>query len=224
MKIAVFGGTFNPVHNGHIAIARAVLKYIGAAQILFVPCNRPYHKDKANPDVRLVLGRHRLEMVKLAIRYDLYFDASDIDLKRKGPTYSIDTVHKLKKIYPTAKLFFIIGADTLMELHQWHKIGELMQLVRFVIAPRPGYNLYQVKSRMRFPREVIKGITRYSLEDPRINVSSTQIRSLIREGKSIKNLVPPEVEEYISRHRLYHYSGSLSGADSATNYTSAVRT
>jgi nicotinate-nucleotide adenylyltransferase len=209
MKIAIFGGTFNPVHNGHLAIARAVLKYIGAAQILFVPCRRPYHKGWADqPDSRLVPGYHRLEMIKQASRYDLYFDASDIDLKRKGPTYSIDTVHELKKIHPSAKFFFIIGADTLAELHQWHKIGELMQLVRFVVAPRPGYNLANVKSRMPFPREVIKGITRYSLEDPRINVSSTQIRALIREGKSIKNLVPPEVEEYISRHRLYHYSGS----------------
>lgn len=206
MKIAVFGGTFNPVHNGHLAIARAAMKYLGAAQVIFVPCNRPYHKDWTNADGRrhrLVLGRHRLEMVKLATRYDLYFDASDIDLKRKGPTYSIDTVHKLKKIYPSAKFFFIIGADTLMELHQWHKIGELMQLVRFVIAPRPGYILYKVKNQMRFPKENIKELTRYFMDEPRINISSTRIRALVREGKSIKNLVPPEVEKYISQHRLY---------------------
>ncbi|MFA5794027.1 MAG: nicotinate-nucleotide adenylyltransferase [Candidatus Brocadiia bacterium] len=213
MKIAVLGGTFNPIHNGHMAIARAVAKRLNPDKILFVPCYLPYHKLASNPAYRgkctknndiLLPAKHRLTMVKLAIKRCPKFIASSIDLKVKRPTYSINTIRKLRKLYPlNTKFYFIIGTDSLLELHKWYRINDLINLVDFVVIARPGYSLGKMTRSMRFPIPVIRKITASYISRPALDISSTDIRRKIAAGRSIEKLVPEQVKSYITNHKLY---------------------
>ncbi|MFH1227438.1 MAG: nicotinate-nucleotide adenylyltransferase [Planctomycetota bacterium] len=164
MKIAILGGTFNPIHNGHLAMARAVLKYLKPDKILFVPCYLPYHKlassnrDKCGKTAKeLAPAQHRLAMIKLAIKNNPRFAVLDIDIKVRRPTYSINTIIKLKNIYPKdTKFYFIIGADSFMDIHKWRRIKVLINLVDFVVVARPGYPISRMKKAMRFSDPVIR--------------------------------------------------------------------
>jgi nicotinate-nucleotide adenylyltransferase len=186
-RIGILGGTFNPVHAGHLILAQDALKQFDLDRVLFIPCARPPHK---RPD-RLASAKHRMAMLKAALKGDPRFVVSDIEIKRGGISYSIDTVRRLKQLHPCTEIYFVIGGDSINELKSWKRILELQRLCRFIAMDRPGF---QVPGSSKV--EMFKG--------HRVDISSSEIRRCVAEGRSILRLVPPAIEQYITRHRLYH--------------------
>ena len=187
-RIGVFGGTFNPIHNGHIVIAEEVLRVLNLNKIIFVPANIPPHKEQS----RIAQARDRYKMVELALEYNNNFEASDIEINRDGPSYSIDTISELKSKYSNEEEFyFIIGADTTPELSQWREINKLLKIIKFVVINRPKYPL----------KDIPQGALRIQIKG--INISSSKIRELLEKNESIHSLVPETVEKYISKKGLY---------------------
>ncbi len=188
-RIGILGGTFNPIHLGHLAIAEEAKEKLGLDQVLFIPCNLPPHKTMPG----LAKAQNRLQMVKLAIKDNKSFVLCDYEIKKKGKSYSIDTIKYLKDKYPDeTRFYFIIGADTALTLHSWKKIKELKKLVTFVAVNRLGYN--EAK-----PKIKVKAINMVNLE-----ISSSYIRNCILSKKSVRYLVPNEVIKYISQKKLYN--------------------
>lgn len=205
-RIGVLGGTFNPVHMGHLILAQSAVEAFDLSAVLFVPCGNPPHKDSSV----LIAASHRMAMLEAAVESDLRFEVCDIEVKRAGRSYSVDTVTELQKMYPGAELYFIIGTDTLLELHLWKNIHDLLKLCRFVTFIRPGFDVGSIAAKdlhldSPWPERLLQGVTQGRL----IDVSSSDIRHRIAEGMSIRYLVPPAVEMYIAEHGLY---GSGSGS------------
>jgi nicotinate-nucleotide adenylyltransferase len=170
--------------------------------VLFVPCATPPHKNGAG----LADGAHRLAMVQSAIEGDLHFEASDIEIQRGGRSYTIDTARALRERYPCSELCFIIGADTLPELHTWREIEALLPLVRFVTLARPGTDLTVLRAnpdRLNLPPPWPERLLGDIAEGRQVDISSSDIRYRLAEGISIRYLVPPGVEMYITEHNLY---------------------
>ena len=185
MRLGVFGGTFNPIHLGHLVLAEAAREALALDRVLFIPTHQPPHK----PGRGLLPGATRLKLVQLAIRDHPAFVASDIELQREEPSYSIETVRILRKQLPAAKLFLIIGADMLSV--RWVAWGELKRLCTVVVAHRPGGGPGRREAGLRW------------LAMPQMDIASSDIRRRLRSGQSIRYLVPSAVERSIRRHRLY---------------------
>jgi nicotinate-nucleotide adenylyltransferase len=216
--IGLLGGTFDPVHNGHLAVADHVLRTIGLDTVWFIPASLPPHKA-GHIDGRAVSDfSHRLKMIQLAITGEKSFSVSDIEAKRNAPSYSIDTVRILLEQTDTpADLFFIIGADAFLEIATWKRYRELPSLVSFVIISRPTYSPDKIDAviRRNYPgytcdsasglwtSSASKGTFIVSHMKP-VPVSSTEIRKRVKNGEEIAGLVPPAVETYIMEKRLYH--------------------
>jgi len=199
-RIGIFGGTFNPVHMGHLIMAQDALEAFDLSKILFVPCDLPPHKDASH----LASAAHRAAMLERAIEDNPDFEICDIEIRRGGTNYSIDTIRHLRKLYPRHDLFFIIGSDSLMELHQWKDIDELLRLCRFVTFVRPGFapqkaSAKALKLETGLSRDLIKNVAAVH----QIDISSSDIRHRAAEGMSIRYLVPSFVEIYIAEHHLY---------------------
>jgi nicotinate-nucleotide adenylyltransferase len=199
-KIGLLGGTFNPIHFGHLLLAASAVEAYDLGKVLFVPCGTPAHKEGGN----LLPGEHRLAMVQTAIEGDLRFEALDLEIRRGGVSYAIDTVAELRKSYGRAELFFIIGSDTLPELHLWRSIYSLLTLCRFATFCRPGVD---PKALAAAELHLDAPWPHRLLEDLRvgrqIEISSSEIRYRVAEGMSIRYLVPREVEMYVAEHGLY---------------------
>ena len=185
-RIGILGGTFNPVHKGHLRLAQDALKRFELDRVFVIPCAMPPHK---RPD-RLAPAKHRLAMLKAAVMGDRRLTVSEIEIKRGGLSYSIDTVRRLKKLHPKAEVYFIIGGDSINELNSWKQIGELRKLCTFVATGRPGF-------RVRGPSTVTM------FKGRPVDVSSSEIRERVAEGKSIRRLVPAPVGRYIAERCLY---------------------
>ena len=205
-RICLFGGSFDPIHFGHLIIAQAVAEQLGTEKLLFIPAAVPPHK-RAAP---LAAGEHRLEMVKLAIAGDERFDYSDCELQRAarglGISYTIDTVSHFREqlgLEPT--IYWLIGADTLGDLVHWRQIRTLADACVIVTAARPGWSAEEglQKLRLVLSEEQIARIAGNVLPTPMIEISSTTIRHRLAAGKSIRYLTAPAVVEYIHRHGLY---------------------
>lgn len=191
MKIAFYGGTFNPIHNAHLILANEIAEKFSLDLVLFVPDNIPPHKK--NPDN--VNGLLRYRMVELGIKDNGKFKALDIEIKRGGISYSIDTITELYKMFDvTGKIYFIIGADLVPELNTWHRIEELKDIVNFVVYNRDG-------------KTGEENLKQYPFINPahgiRMDISSTLIREKVKNNKSIKYLVPEEVKNFIKEKNLY---------------------
>lgn len=185
-KIGILGGTFDPIHMGHLLIADGVRTFLKLDEVLFIPCFLPPHKSAKN----LASAKHRVKMVELAIKDYPYFKISTIEIERGGKSYTIDTLKELHKLYKgKAKFYFIIGSDNLGDLKNWKSIDELKNLCQFVAVARSGY-------KKRYPGVKILNL-------PTLPISSTDIRLLIRNGKPIEYLVPSKVKRYIYKNRLY---------------------
>ena len=186
-KIALFGGTFDPVHIGHLLMARTAQEEMGFDKIVFIPSCVPPHKRSTT----LFSVEDRIAMVRLAVAYNSGFEVSDFEIRKGGRSYSIDTVRHFREIYPApAKLYFIVGGDAINQIHAWKDIEQIKQLCSFVSVNRPGY-----------PR----GLARFkyhALSMHGIDMSSTEIRKRIQQGRSIQYLVPESVLGYIREHRL----------------------
>ena len=199
MNVGVFGGSFNPIHTGHLILAEEISEAARLDVVLFVPAFTPPHK--ANVD--LALQDHRLRMVELAVADNPRFEASDIELRRGGVSYTIDTILELRRKRPADRLHFIIGADTIPELASWHRIDELVRLVRFLTGSRPGQQPRWEPLEAKLPQQAVDEIRGGVIATTPIGISSSAIRHRMREGRTIRYLVPRAVEEYAVRHKLY---------------------
>lgn len=192
MKIAIMGGTFNPIHHGHLLCAEQVRDGLRYDKILFVPSARPPHKSQ--PD--MVSAEHRYQMVLLATTNNQNFEVSRIELDREGPSYTIQTIKTLRNNYGTSTdLAWIIGADSLIEYKIWRDFDGVLEQCTMIATTRPNYDLQLVPSEIR-NRVIIYRITG-------IDISATDIRKRIQKNLSIQYLVPDSVAEYIYEHKLY---------------------
>ena len=198
MKIGVLGGTFDPIHNAHIAVAEEVKDRVNLDEVLFVPAGQPWLKV----DVPILPAEHRVQMVRLAIAGKPYFKLNAMEIERAGPSYTVDTIAELRaKLGTEAKLFFILGWDNLAQLPQWRDVSRLITMCHLVAVPRPGYPLPDLK----FLEAAIPGLSRnlIVMDKQEIDVGATEIRDRVTQGLSISHLVPKPVEGYIRQHRLY---------------------
>ncbi|MEK6674624.1 MAG: nicotinate-nucleotide adenylyltransferase [Planctomycetota bacterium] len=204
-RIGLYGGSFNPIHHGHLILARAVGEQLNLQRVIFLPSVRPPHKDPSD-DADAV---HRAEMVRLAISGEALFEFSDFDLTRPGPTYTIDTVFHFRTVYGAdVELYWLIGADSLNDLATWHRIKELVNTCRIVTAARPGVGTFEWKRLVaKIGQEHVSRLRSGILATPEIAISSSEIRLRVQRGESIHELVPPHVEEYIQEHGLYGLPG-----------------
>lgn len=197
-KIAVMGGTFNPIHNGHLVAAEAVRHQLGIERVIFIPTGNPPHKNSSP-----MFNEHRYLMTVLATVTNPYFEVSRIELDRPGTTYTIDTIKELKRMCSSdCKIYFITGADAINEILQWKKPEELLSMCEFVAVTRPGYNKESLQETVNNLKDNYKGKITF-LEIPALSISSTDIRHRILAGQSIKYLLPVSVEEYIIKFGLY---------------------
>ena len=199
-RFGILGGTFDPIHNGHLAIARAARERLALEKVFFVPAFIPPHKEGA-----VAAGGDRLAMVRLAVADEPGLCASEVELSRAGVSYSIDTVRALqKRLGPEARLFWIIGADTTPELPTWKGIRELARLCAFAPVTRPGWALDALETLRGVMDDASIDAMRSSLVRTKgVNVSSSEIRRRITAGEPIETLVPSTIAEYIRKHDLY---------------------
>lgn len=216
MKVGIFGGTFNPIHYGHLRAAEEVREKLKFDKILFIPSKSPPLKTEAIAD-----AVHRYEMLRLAIFNNRFFELSDIECRLPGKSYTVKTVDELTKTNPGTRFFFILGIDAFLDIPNWWHPERLIALTNFVIISRPGFKFIDLqtspytKINRRILSELDNGETetcKIKLKSNKdaillrltpIGISSTEIRRLIRQGKSIKYLLPAEVKSYIISNRLY---------------------
>jgi nicotinate-nucleotide adenylyltransferase len=197
-KIGVLGGTFDPIHNGHLAIAEEARQQIGMLEVIFVPAGKPWMKK----DVGIASAAHRLEMVKLAVAGKPYFQVSTMEIERETPTYSIDTITKLKEQFGGPSiLYFIMSWETLAQLPEWKEPDRLIEMCYLVVTPRPGsrrpdMTALQDKIPCLSDRVIF-------LDKPEVNISATDVRKRIVKGLPINQMVPEKVEKYIKENGLY---------------------
>ena len=191
VPIGVFGGTFNPIHLGHLLIAQEALEQAGLARVLFIPTAVPPHKPLAGN----VSARQRLRLIKLAIAGDARFAVDDLEIRRGGKSYSVDTLAELRDRWPTAEFYFIMGADSLVELPQWYKADQLVRLCRFLVFARPGYVAKPVRR--------LAGLRYQLFSNHPCEIASHEIRERLASRQSIRYLVPEPVRRYIERQQLY---------------------
>jgi nicotinate-nucleotide adenylyltransferase len=196
VNIGVLGGTFDPVHIGHLVVAEEARMKLGLSEVLFVPAGQPWLKR----DHDITQAVHRVEMVRLAIADNPHFNLCTLEIERPGLSYTVDTLTMLQKqLGSGASLFFILGRDTLAELPLWKEPQKVVQLCRLVVPPRLG------SRDLKHLNAAIPGLLDkvIQLDMPVIGISSSEIRQRIAQGLPIRYLVPPEVEKYITEHKIY---------------------
>jgi nicotinate-nucleotide adenylyltransferase len=199
VDIGVLGGTFDPIHMGHLVVAEEARIKLGLREVLFVPAGQPWLKR----DRDITLAVHRVEMVRRAIADNPHFKLCTLEVERPGPSYTVDTLTMLQKqLVSEASFFFILGRDTLAELPLWKEPQKLVQLCRLVVPPRLG------SRDLKHLEKAIPGLLDkvIQLDMPVIGISSSEIRQRIAQGLSIRYLVHPEVEKYITEQKIYSTS------------------
>lgn len=202
MRIGILGGTFNPIHNTHLTIARSAREQLALDRVLFVPAKTPPHKLA---QTTLAPPERRLRMVELAIAGIDGFEVSDVELRRHGPSYTVDTLTRLKQdLGPDTELFFIVGSDQVLELATWHRADKLVQLCQLVAVERPGFPLADLERLAdRLPEALINSLRTHVLHLPTSDVSATDIRKRLAAGQDVTGLLPKPVLGYINEHGLY---------------------
>lgn len=216
LKVGIFGGTFNPIHYGHLRAAEEVREKLALDKILFIPSGKPHLKTKEIAD-----ARHRYEMVSLAIVNNPFFELSDIECRLSGKSYTVKTIEELKKADPETEFIFILGIDAFLDIPNWWQPERLITITNFVIISRPGFKFSDLQGSpfMKINKKILKQLDKVEteryvtkLKNNRdaillrlmpIEISSTEIRRLIKQGRSIKYLLPAEVQSYIITNKLY---------------------
>ena len=199
-SFAILGGTFDPIHLGHIKTAKSILALTSVEKILFIPLGNPPHKDENN----VSSAYHRLNMLNLAVEGEKDFLISTMEIERNGKTYTIDTIKELKKLLGnTIKFFFIIGTDELLLINTWKNYEELLKICSFIAVKRPGYKDKLLEDAVACLMENHDANIRI-VEIPPVDVSSSEIRKNIKNGISIKGLIDEKVLNYIKENNLYN--------------------
>ena len=213
-KIGLFGGTFNPIHSGHIRAAEIVQKKLSLEKILFIPSYIPPHKDSEE----IASPSHRLRMVELALQSHSHFVPSSIEVDAEEKSYSVITLGKIKKLYPNTQVFFILGIDAFLEIDTWKNYDKVLEQCFFAVISRPGFRLKDAKRALKeIPGEDICELSESEILDDdkllsyriflvqldALDIASTDIRKRVKRGESIKTMVPDEVEAYIKENNLY---------------------
>lgn len=194
-RVGVMGGTFDPIHVGHLVTAEHARRAFDLEEVLFVPAGRPWQKTHAE----LAPAEDRFLMTVMATVANPFFSVSRIELDRDGPSYTIDTLEALRVAFPGSELFFITGADAVLEILTWKDPDAVLAGARFIAATRPGYDLNRLKTEL--PETLAVRVS--AMEIPALAISSTDIRRRVRDGLPITYLVPPGVAEYIQKAGLY---------------------
>ncbi len=194
-RIGIMGGTFNPIHNGHIALAKAAYERFSLDKILFMPSGKSYMKE------HVLENSKRVAMVARAIEEIPYFELSTIEVDRVGNTYTCETLQQLKQQNPDTQYFFIMGADSLFYIEKWKNPEMIYSLATLVCMVRDDYDMADI--RKKGAELTKKGASILYLDIPQIAISSTEIRKKVENHQSISNLVPEKVEEYILQEHLY---------------------
>jgi nicotinate-nucleotide adenylyltransferase len=189
MKIGLFGGSFDPVHLGHLFVARAAREEAGLARLFFIPAAQSPFKPEAQP----APAAERLRWLRLALAGDTTAEVDDQEIRRGGPSYTIDTVRAYARTYPAAELFYLIGADQTAQLRLWREAGDLARQVQFLVIPRPGDGPAELAA--PFSGRVLRGVP--------LGVSSSEIRARLKAGLPVEHLTPPAVAEALANNRLY---------------------
>lgn len=198
MRVGVLGGTFDPIHNGHVKVAEEAGEKLSLARVLFVPAGEPWLKGH-----RMLTGAsHRLQMVKLAVALDKRFEVSTVDLDRAGPSYTEDTLSALqRRLGADAELYFILGADALKEFDKWRNPHRIVAMCHLVALKRPRCPLPDLAGL----ESAVPGISERTivLDNQPIDITSSDIRNRVQQGLPIADLVPRAVNDYIAKHSLY---------------------
>lgn len=216
MKIGVFGGTFNPIHYGHLRAAEEVRERFGLTKIIFIPSKNPPLKTQ-----EIINPEHRYKMMELALSGNSFFEISDIEYRKPGKSYTVNTLEELRSIYTDTNLYFILGIETFLDIPHWWEPERLVRLIDFIIISRPPFRFVDLLSSpfLDLSRKDLERLDKAELESysaklktnkeatalriPLMEISGTEIRRLVREGKSIKYLLPESVEFYIISNKLY---------------------
>jgi len=198
-RIGILGGTFNPVHLGHLVLAQDAFEQCEMDRLLLVPCAQPPHKSER----ALAETRHRLAMVEAAVEGDPHISASAMEVDRGGTSWTVESLEALSAEHPDAELIFIIGSDTVGELHSWRRIDDILRLCRFAIASRPGAAPPDTAAQAGLSEDQFARLRTCWIDGHDIGIASRDIRMRIAEGLSIRYLVPQAVEMYIAEHGLY---------------------
>lgn len=197
-KIGIMGGSFNPIHIGHLHLAESARVEFDLDQVIFVPTgDNPFKKSNFE-----VNREQRYHMVELAIQSNPYFTATRIEIERYGKSYTIDTIREIKKLYPDADLYFIAGADIMFEVTRWREAATLMKNITFITTYRPGYKKHKFKSQIRYLRKAYNAKI-LKMVSSEMDIASTDIRKRIKLNKSVRYLLTDSVEEYIRENGLY---------------------
>ncbi|MCK5240999.1 nicotinate-nucleotide adenylyltransferase [bacterium] len=198
MRIGVFGGTFDPVHLGHLRVAEEVAECCQLERVIFIPSGIPPHRRQPETS-----AAHRLNMVRCAISGNANFSTSPVELQRPGKSYTIDTLIKLSQAHPKDEFYLIIGADQMLKLKKWYQSEQLFEYCRIVAVSRPGTPLQAIQAKMAadFPASILSLISFFRVSA--LDISSTKIRKKIRHQKSVRYLVPKKVSQYIELYHLY---------------------
>ena len=189
------GGTFDPVHIGHLIIAEEARSRFELDRVIWIPAGDPPHKK----DRAISAQENRFAMVELATAANPYFEASRLEMDRPGASYTIDTLSHFHAEFPEAELFFITGTDSVLEILTWHRHADVIRSAHFIAAARPGFELARIGQTL--PGDYLPHIT--ELEGPTVDISGTQIRERVKSGRTVRYLVPAEVEAYFREHKLY---------------------
>lgn len=199
-RIGIMGGTFDPVHCGHLLVAEQAREQLNLDEVWFMPAGIPPHKKREG----ISHATDRMAMLQLAIADHPSFRVTDVELRREGPSYTVDTMSILTRQNPDAQFFFLVGADMIDILPKWHRFEELAVMVTFVGVARPGFGE---------GKPTWNGTVRY-IDSPAWEISSTLIRERAKAGRSLRYLVPPTVERYIKEKRIYESSHQSGGTAS----------
>ena len=197
-RIGLFGGTFDPIHNGHLHIARSFADELDLESVILLPAGDPYHKTAPR-----TAAHHRLAMAEIAAQADSRLAVSDCDIVRQGATYTHDTVQIFRQHFPAAELWLLIGMDSLLQLHTWHRWQNLVRQCRIAAAPRPGSSLAQAPAPLQsWLAEALPQGRLHILQADPLPISSSQIRQQLAAEHTSPDL-PPAVLDYIRQHQLY---------------------
>lgn len=197
-KIGIMGGTFDPIHNGHLLLAECAANQFNLDKILFIPTGISPHKNHKD----VTSNHHRYNMVLLAINSNYKFFLSTVEMDRQTTTYTVDTIEILKSKYKNADLYFILGSDSLLQIHNWKDYKRLLSMCNFIVAKRPGEQ-NNILKKIIDEFKLLYNSSILILEGTFLDISSSQIRERVKKGIPISNLVPKPVEIYIHKHKLY---------------------